>query len=234
MRVDKYLANSGIGTRKEVKEILKKKRITINGKIVIDSKLHINEDEDIVCFDGERIEYKEFLYIMLNKPQEVISATDDPRHKTVVDLLEEHLTKLGLFPVGRLDKDTEGLLVLTNDGKLAHELLSPKKHVPKKYYVELKEALSVENAKILENGVTIDEQFTTKPAKIDFITDDKVYITISEGKYHQVKRMFKHVRNRVNYLKRVQMGNLELDETLELGEYRELTNEEFEALKKLS
>ena len=106
MRIDKYLANSGIGTRKEVKEILKKKRITINGEIIIDSKLHINEDEDIVCFDGDRIEYKEFLYIMLNKPQEVISATDDPRHRTVIDLLEEPLTKLGLFPVGRLDKDT--------------------------------------------------------------------------------------------------------------------------------
>lgn len=232
MRIDKFLANSGIGTRKEVKEILKKKRIKVNEEIITDSKLHIDEDNDKVYFDGERIEYKEFLYIMLNKPQGVISATDDPRHKTVVDLLEVYLTKVGLFPVGRLDKDTEGLLVLTNDGKLAHELLSPKKHVPKKYYTELKNPLTEEEAKILENGVELDT-FTTKPAKIEFIEDDKVHIIISEGKYHQVKRMFKSVGNKVLYLKRVAMGNLELDENLELGEYRELDENELNLLRDL-
>ncbi|MCP1223425.1 pseudouridine synthase [Sebaldella sp. S0638] len=232
MRIDKLLANSGIGTRKEVKELLKKKRISVNGEIITEAKMHIDEDNDIVTFDGERIEYKEFLYIMLNKPQDVISATDDERHRTVLDLLEESLTKVGLFPVGRLDKDTEGLLVLTNDGKMAHELLSPKKHVPKRYYVELKKPLSEEEARILENGVEL-ETFTTKPAKIEFITEDKVYIIISEGKYHQVKRMFKCVGNRVLYLKRVSMGNLELDESLELGEYRELTPDELELLQSL-
>ena len=232
MRIDKLLANSGIGTRKEVKELLKKKRISVNGEIITEAKMHIDEDNDIVAFDGERIEYKEFLYIMLNKPQDVISATDDERHRTVLDLLEESLTKVGLFPVGRLDKDTEGLLVLTNDGKMAHELLSPKKHVPKRYYVELKKPLSEEEARILENGVEL-ETFTTKPAKIEFITEDKVYIIISEGKYHQVKRMFKCVGNRVLYLKRVSMGNLELDESLELGEYRELTPDELELLQSL-
>ena len=232
MRIDKLLANSGIGTRKEVKELLKKKRISVNGEIITEAKMHIDEDNDIVAFDGERIEYKEFLYIMLNKPQDVISATDDERHRTVLDLLEESLTKVGLFPVGRLDKDTEGLLVLTNDGKMAHELLSPKLHVPKRYYVELKKPLSEEEARILENGVEL-ETFTTKPAKIEFITEDKVYIIISEGKYHQVKRMFKCVGNRVLYLKRVSMGNLELDESLELGEYRELTPDELELLQSL-
>ncbi len=232
MRIDKLLANSGIGTRKEVKELLKKKRISVNGEIITEAKMHIDEDNDIVAFDGERIEYKEFLYIMLNKPQDVISATDDERHRTVLDLLEESLTKVGLFPVGRLDKDTEGLLVLTNDGKMAHELLSPKKHVPKRYYVELKKPISEEEARILENGVEL-ETFTTKPAKIEFITEDKVYIIISEGKYHQVKRMFKCVGNRVLYLKRVSMGNLELDESLELGEYRELTPDELELLQSL-
>ena len=230
MRIDKFLANSGIGTRKEVKELLKKKRISVNGEAVTEAKIHIDEDSDIVTFDGERIEYKEFLYIMLNKPQDVISATDDERHRTVLDLLEESLTKVGLFPVGRLDKDTEGLLVLTNDGKMAHELLSPKKHVPKRYYVELKKPLSEEEARILENGVEL-ETFTTKPAKVEFITEDKVYIIISEGKYHQVKRMFKCVGNRVLFLKRTGMGNLGLDENLASGEYRELTSEELELLQ---
>ena len=232
MRIDKLLANSGIGTRKEVKELLKKKRISVNGEIITEAKMHIDEDNDIVTFDGERIEYKEFLYIMLNKPQDVISATDDERHRTVLDLLEESLTKVGLFPVGRLDKDTEGLLVLTNDGKMAHELLSPKKHVPKRYYVELKKPLSEEEARILENGVEL-ETFTTKPAKIEFITEDKVYIIISEGKYHQVKRMFKCVGNRVLFLKRTGMGNLGLDENLAPGEYRELTSDELEQLQGL-
>ena len=142
MRIDKFLANSGIGTRKEVKELLKKKRISVNDEVVTEAKIHIDEDNDFVTCDGEKIEFKEFLYIMLNKPQDVISATDDERHRTVLDLLEEPLTKVGLFPVGRLDKDTEGLLVLTNDGKMAHELLSPKKNVPKRYYVELKKQLS--------------------------------------------------------------------------------------------
>ena len=232
MRIDKFLANSGIGTRKEVKELLKKKRIRVNDEVVTEAKTHIDGDNDYVSFDGERIEYKEFLYIMLNKPQDVISATDDERHRTVLDLLEEPLTKVGLFPVGRLDKDTEGLLVLTNDGKMAHELLSPKKHVPKRYYVELKKTLSKEEAKILENGVEL-ETFTTKPAKVEFITEDKVYIIISEGKYHQVKRMFKCVGNRVLFLKRTGMGNLGLDENLASGEYRELTSEELELLLSL-
>ena len=139
---------------------------------------------------------------------------------------------MGLFPVGRLDKDTEGLLVLTNDGKMAHELLSPKKHVPKRYYVELQKTLSQEEARILENGVEL-ETFTTKPAKVEFITEDKVYIIISEGKYHQVKRMFKCVGNRVLFLKRTGMGNLGLDENLAPGEYRELTSDELELLQGL-
>ena len=232
MRIDKFLANSGIGTRKEVKELLKKKRISVNDEVVTEAKIHIDEDNDFVTFDGEKIEFKEFLYIMLNKPQDVISATDDERHRTVLDLLEEPLTKVGLFPVGRLDKDTEGLLVLTNDGKMAHELLSPKKHVPKRYYVELKKTLSKEEAGILENGVEL-ETFTTKPAKVEFITEDKVYIIISEGKYHQVKRMFKCVGNRVLFLKRTGMGNLGLDENLAPGEYRELTSDELEQLQGL-
>jgi len=237
MRLDKFLANSGIGTRKEVKIILKKGKITVNEKIVKDGKVQIDEIKDNVKIEGEKITYKPFVYIMMNKPAGVISATEDGKHKTVIDLLCEKYKNYKVFPVGRLDIDTEGLLLLTNDGVLAHNLLSPKKHVDKKYYVELKEPLTIEKKKILENGIKLEENFVTKKAKIEIIDKDKnknidinkvnsVFITISEGKFHQVKRMFKFVENEVLYLKRVKMGKLLLPEDLKLGEYRELSEEE--------
>ena len=244
MRLDKFLANSGIGTRKEVKIILKKGKITVNEKIVKDAKIQIDEIKDNVKIEGEKITYKPFVYIMMNKPDGVISATEDGKHKTVIDLLCEKYKNYKVFPVGRLDIDTEGLLLLTNDGVLAHNLLSPKKHVDKKYYVELKEPLTIEKKKILENGIKLEENFVTKKAKIEIIDKDKVkdknknidiininkansvFITISEGKFHQVKRMFKFVENEVLYLKRVKMGKLLLPEDLKLGEYRELSEEE--------
>lgn len=241
MRLDKFLANSGIGTRKEVKIILKKGKITVNEKIVKDAKIQIDEIKDNVKIEGEKITYKPFVYIMMNKPSGVISATEDGKHKTVIDLLCEKYKNYKVFPVGRLDIDTEGLLLLTNDGVLAHNLLSPKKHVDKKYYVELKEPLTIEKKKILENGIKLEENFVTKKAKIEIIDKDKnknknidintnevnsVFITISEGKFHQVKRMFKFVENEVLYLKRVKMGKLLLPEDLKLGEYRELSEEE--------
>ena len=243
MRLDKFLANSGIGTRKEVKIILKKGKITVNEKIVKDAKIQIDEIKDNVKIEGEKITYKPFVYIMMNKP----SATEDCKHKTVIDLLCEKYKNYKVFPVGRLDIDTEGLLLLTNDGVLAHNLLSPKKHVDKKYYVELKEPLTIEKKKILESGIKLEENFVTKKAKIEIIDKDKVkdknknknidintntnevnsvFITISEGKFHQVKRMFKFVENEVLYLKRVKMGKLLLPEDLKLGEYRELSEEE--------
>lgn len=244
MRLDKFLANSGIGTRKEVKIILKKGKITVNEKIVKDAKIQIDEIKDNVKIEGEKITYKPFVYIMMNKPSGVISATEDGKYKTVIDLLCEKYKNYKVFPVGRLDIDTEGLLLLTNDGVLAHNLLSPKKHVDKKYYVELKEPLTIEKKKILENGIKLEENFVTKKAKIEIIDKDKVkdknknidiininkansvFITISEGKFHQVKRMFKFVENEVLYLKRVKMGKLLLPEDLKLGEYRELSEEE--------
>ena len=232
MRLDKFLANSGIGTRKEVKIILKKGKITVNEKIVKDAKIQIDEIKDNVKIEGEKITYKPFVYIMMNKPSGVISATEDGKHKTVIDLLCEKYKNYKVFPVGRLDIDTEGLLLLTNDGVLAHNLLSPKKHVDKKYYVELKEPLTIEKKKILENGIKLEENFVTKKAKIEIIDKDEdievnsVFITISEGKFHQVKRMFKFVENEVLYLKRVKMGKLLLPEDLKLGEYRELSEEE--------
>lgn len=236
MRLDKFLANSGIGTRKKVKELLKKRLIKVNDEIVKDGKIHVDENEDTVKYKDEIISYKKFVYIMLNKPNGVISATEDKVHKTVIDLLGDEYRTFEVFPVGRLDIDTEGLLLLTNDGVLSHNLLSPNKHVDKKYYVELEKLLTKMDIDKLENGVELKD-FTTKDAKVEIIENGeesdkiRVYITISEGKFHQVKRMFKAVGNEVKYLKRVKMGTLSLDENLKLGEYRELTEDELTKLK---
>ena len=237
MRLDKFLANSGIGTRKEVKEFLKKKKISVNDIFVKDGKIHIDEKKDVIKYENEVISYKPFVYIMMNKPAGVISATEDSHHKTVIDLLNNKYRTYDVFPVGRLDIDTEGLLLLTNDGILSHNLLSPKKHVDKKYYVKIAKPLSENDVKTLENGIKLEENFVTKKAKVEIISEDlesnsyRVYITICEGKFHQVKRMFKAVDNEVLYLKRIKMGNLLLDQNLKLGEYRELTEEELDELK---
>ena len=238
MRLDKFLANSGIGTRKEVKEILKKGKISVNGIFIKDGRIHINEKKDIIKYEDKVVGYKPFVYIMMNKPAGVISATEDNHHKTVIDLLNDKYRTYDIFPVGRLDIDTEGLLLLTNDGVLSHNLLSPKKHVSKKYYVKIAKPLSENDVKILENGIKLEENFITKKAKVEIISEDscenddnQVYITIYEGKFHQVKRMFKAVNNEVLYLKRVKMGNLSLDENLKLGEYRELTGKDLDELK---
>ena len=237
MRLDKFLANSGIGTRKEVKEILKNKKISVNDAFVKDGKIQIDEEKDIVKYEDNIIYYKPFVYIMMNKPAGVISATEDNHHKTVIDLLNDEYRTYDIFPVGRLDIDTEGLLLLTNDGILSHNLLSPKKHVDKKYYVKIANPLTEEDIKTLENGIKLEENFVTKKAKVKIICNNSeknenlAYITISEGKFHQVKRMFKAVNNEVLYLKRVKMGSLLLDEKLKLGEYRELTEEELNNLK---
>ena len=237
MRLDKFLANSGIGTRKEVKEILKKKKISVNGIFVKDGKIHIDEKKDVIKYENEVISYKPFVYIMMNKPAGVISATEDSHHKTVIDLLNNKYRTYDVFPVGRLDIDTEGLILLTNDGILSHNLLSPKKHVDKKYYVKIAKPLSENDVKTLENGIKLEENFITKKANVEIISEDlesnsyQVYITICEGKFHQVKRMFKAVDNEVLYLKRIKMGNLLLDQNLKLGEYRELTEEELDELK---
>ena len=237
MRLDKFLANSGIGTRKEVKEILKNKKISVNDAFVKDGKIQIDEEKDIVKYEDKIIYYKPFVYIMMNKPAGVISATEDNHHKTVIDLLNNEYRTYDVFPVGRLDIDTEGLLLLTNDGVLSHNLLSPKKHVDKKYYVKIANSLNDDDIKMLENGIKLEENFVTKKAKVEIICNNSeknenlAYITISEGKFHQVKRMFKAVNNEVLYLKRVKMGSLSLDEKLKLGEYRELTEEELNNLK---
>lgn len=234
MRIDKLLANRGFGSRKEVKGLLKSGAVQINGVPVKDSSKHIKVESDTVTVHGEVIEYKEFIYLMLNKPQGVISATEDYLHDTVLDLLEMEDTVYKPFPVGRLDKDTEGLLLLTNDGQLAHQLLSPKKHVPKTYLAIIEGEVTVEDVEAFRSGVTLDDGYETMPAVLTIISSglrSEIEVIIEEGKFHQVKRMFEAVGKRVAYLKRIKMGPLPLDETLELGEYRELTDEEVMLLK---
>lgn len=232
IRLDKYLADMGLGTRSQVKDFIKKGKININGIVVKDGNLKVDSDKDIISFEGNPIVYEEFEYYMLNKPPGVISATSDRREKTVVDLIETKLRN-DLFPIGRLDKDTEGLLLISNDGELSHRLLSPKRHVDKTYYVELDKPLSKEMADEVCQGVYIEAGVKSMPARLELIDEQRVYLTIQEGKFHQVKRMFHAVGCEVTYLKRMSMGPLRLDEGLRLGEYRRLTDEELRTLKNL-
>ncbi|MFC5733521.1 pseudouridine synthase [Cytobacillus gottheilii] len=233
MRIDKMLANLGYGSRKDVKKLLKNGSVTINEVAVKDGKQHVDPENDIVMIHGEQVEYKEYIYLMMNKPQGVISATEDTRHETVIDILEAEDVVFSPFPVGRLDKDTEGLLLLTNDGQLSHKLLSPKKHVPKTYFAVINSEVTEEDQEAFKKGVILDDGYETKPATLKILksglTSD-IELTITEGKFHQVKRMFEAVGKRVMYLKRMSMGPLELDPSLELGEYRELTDDELELL----
>ncbi|WP_025025453.1 pseudouridine synthase [Caldalkalibacillus mannanilyticus] len=234
MRLDKLLANMGFGSRKEMKKFLKSGQVTVNDQVVKDGKAQIDPQHDIIRVSGEQIEYKEFVYFMLHKPQGYLSATEDLRDKTVIDLLEPEDQIYEVFPVGRLDKDTEGLLILTNDGKLAHELLSPKKHVPKTYYAHIEGKVTEEDVAAFKQGVTLDDGYVTLPAHLSIIESapvSKISLTIYEGKFHQVKRMFASRGKKVTYLKRTAMGALELDPSLKLGEYRELTDDEREKLK---
>ncbi|WP_442595577.1 pseudouridine synthase [Neobacillus sp. D3-1R] len=233
MRIDKMLANLGFGSRKEVKKLLKDGAVQINGVKTKDAKEHIDPNKDIVTIHGEEVVYKEFIYLLMNKPAGVISATEDNRDETVIDLLELEDQVYEPFPVGRLDKDTEGLLLITNDGQLAHRLLSPKKHVPKTYFAVIEGEVTEEDILAFRKGVTLDDGYETKPGELVILKSglmSDIELTITEGKFHQVKRMFQAVGKRVVYLKRISMGPLKLDETLELGEYRELADEELEEL----
>lgn len=234
MRIDKFLANMGYGSRKEVKKLLKDGGVRIDSLPVKDAKAQVNVDVQEVTVYGELVEYKEFIYLMMNKPQEVISATEDAEQQTVIDLLQPEDAVFDLFPVGRLDKDTEGFLLLTNDGKLAHQLLSPKKHVPKKYYARVEGLVTEDDISAFRRGVMLEDGYVTKPGELTILRGDRISeieLVITEGKFHQVKRMFEAVGKKVIYLKRTEMGPLLLDEELELGQYRELTEEELQLLK---
>ena len=230
IRLDKFLCEMEIGTRSQVKDIVKKGMVSVDGEVVKKADYKFDETAAKVCVNGKELPYQKFYYYMLNKPQGVVSATIDNHDKTVLDLLKDAPGK-DLFPVGRLDKDTEGLLLITNDGELSHNLLSPKKHVDKTYLVETKVAVTEEMIHKLEQGVDIGEEQLTLPAKAERIEDKKIELTITEGKFHQVKRMLKAVNNEVIYLKRLSMGSLKLDDTLALGEYRCLTDNEVLELK---
>lgn len=232
MRLDKYLADMGIGTRSEVKKLIRQGKVTIDGRKAKAPEEKIDGKEQSVCVDGTSVVYETFEYYMLNKPAGVISATYDKEQKTVLDLIESKKRK-DLFPVGRLDKDTEGLLLITNDGNLSHRLLSPKKHVDKLYYAKVEGVVTEEDVARFANGLDIGEGEYTKPAKLTVLVSDEISeieLTIQEGKFHQVKRMFEAVGKRVIYLKRLSMGSLRLDETLALGEYRPLSKKELEDL----
>ena len=232
MRLDKLLANMGVGSRKEVKQLLKAKKVTLNDKIIKDAAEKVNPEKDKVCVEGEPIIYQEFIYLMLHKPPGVVSATVDAKDKTVIDLLSEQDRRFQPFPVGRLDKDTEGLLLITNDGDLAHQLTSPKKDVPKMYRAKVKGDLPHDIVQQFSEGIKLDDGYRTKPAKLKILSPkdesgiSEIEIEITEGKFHQIKRMFEAVNGKVIYLKRHRMGNLKLDSQLPIGAYRPLTEEE--------
>ncbi|MEW9123679.1 MAG: pseudouridine synthase [Thermotaleaceae bacterium] len=235
IRLDKLLGNMGLGTRKEIKTWVKKGNVTVNDVVQKDSSQHIDPHKDIVKVNGEILEYREYIYILMNKPQGVLSASYDPGMKTVVDLLAEAYQIYEPFPIGRLDKDTEGLLLISNDGKLAHELLSPKKHIPKTYYAKIEGKVDSEDIKSFKEGVVLEDGYKTLPGELSILKSEdisEIELTIYEGKYHQVKRMFDAVGKKVTYLKRIAMGSLELDQGLALGDYRELTPEELEKFKR--
>jgi 16S rRNA pseudouridine516 synthase len=233
LRIDKLLANLNYGSRKDVKKIIKEGAVFINNEVIKDPKTHVDPYKDQISVNGEEIIYREYIYLMMNKPQGVISATEDVKEKTVVDLLTEEYQRFEPFPVGRLDKNTEGLLLLTNDGQLAHRLLSPKKHVPKTYYAKIEGKVTEEDIEAFKEGIILDDGYKTKPGELKILKSgeiSEIELTITEGKFHQVKRMFSAVQKKVVYLKRISMGPLQLDPNLKLGEYRELRDDELELI----
>ncbi len=229
IRLDKFLCEAGAGSRSEVKLLIKKGRVTINGAVAKAPETKVDEKNDQVALDAQPLSYEKFVYYMLHKPAGVVTATRDNHEKTVMELLKDAPGK-DLFPAGRLDKDTEGLLLITNDGALSHRLLSPAKHVDKTYLVRTKAPVTDEMRRRLEEGVDIGDEKPTLPAKTELTEDGRLLLTVTEGRFHQVKRMLSAVGNEVVYLKRLSMGPLVLDGALSKGEYRALTPEEKAAL----
>ncbi len=227
MRLDKFLSNSGKGSRKDIKLLLKGGTVSVNGNTVKDPAFKVDENTDTVTVENVPIIYKPYIYLMLNKPAGYVSAVFDSKLKTVTELVPMEYAHYEVFPVGRLDIDTEGLIVLTNDGDLCHRVLSPKSHIDKTYYLECQNELTECDVQAFKDGITLDDGYHTMSASLSIDTDPrKAYLTIQEGKFHQVKRMMEAVGNKVLYLKRVKMGDLLLDSSLQLGKIRELTDEE--------
>lgn len=234
-RLDKILASQGTLSRRDVKEIIKKGRVTLNGTVVRDSAVKVDLNVDTVVIDNEKITLKKHIYIMMNKPQGVISASDNEDDETVVDLVPDELFRKGLFPAGRLDKDTTGFVLITDDGDFAHKILSPKNHIFKTYLARLQHELTQNDIEMLEKGITLADGTTLKEAKVEILENTQtplIKIMICEGKYHQVKRMFAATGNKVISLHRSKMGELELDPQLKSGECREITSEELLKVQK--
>ena len=227
IRLDKYLSDSTSFSRKDVRGLVKRNAVSVNGSIAKNADMKIDEQKDSVCVNGQSVMYRKFIYLMLNKPQGYLSATEDDRDPVVTELVPPELQHFAVFPVGRLDKDTEGLLLLTNDGQFDHELMSPRKNLYKRYYAELDIPACEEDIKLFASGMEFKE-FTAKPARLEIDPQDPrhVFVEIAEGKYHQVKRMCERAGKTVLYLKRVAIGDLKLDDSLKCGEVRELTAEE--------
>ena len=235
-RLDKILANMDFGSRKEVKKLIKSGAVQIDGNITTDAESKVDPEKQAIKVNGTLINYRKYVYLIMNKPQGVITATEDSRSSTVLDLIDEEYLCFDISPVGRLDKNTEGLLILTNDGEMNHSLTSPKKGVDKVYYAEVSGRVNSKDIKLFKRGITLKDGYKALPADLEIIEESdisKIKVTVREGKYHQVRRMFEAVSKKVIFLKRLSMGSLELDEDLEPGEYRELTEREIEELKSL-
>lgn len=226
MRLDKFVSNNTKLSRKEASLQIKLGNVSVNGEKILTPDFKVDENLSKVCLFDAQIKYSKFTYIMLNKPQGVVSATTDSKEKTVLDLLPDEYKKSNLFPCGRLDKDTLGLVILTNNGQGAHKLLSPKNHIKKIYEFECADQLTLENKQKIEQGITLKDGYTTKPCNITMNSGTFGTITLTEGKYHEIKRMFGAVGNKITFLKRVSFGSIQLDKTLNYGEFRHLTKQE--------
>ena len=233
-RLDKILSNSGYGSRKEIRMLARSGKVKVDGVVIKDSSMNVDPEKCKIFIGDEEVNYRKYIYLIMNKPAGVVSATFDNRDDTVIDLLEVEHAVFNPFPVGRLDKDTVGLLLLTNDGELNHKLISPKWHVDKVYYAKINKAVDESDIKAFERGVVLDDGYKCMSAKLEILkaeeSGSEVMVTIQEGKFHQVKRMFISVGKEVTYLKRMEFGAIKLDENLEEGEYRELTEEELKIL----
>jgi len=236
-RIDKILSNLGHGTRKEVKGLCKKGKVEVDGIIASDSAMKIDPDKAVIKVSGEIINYRKFIYLIMNKPAGVVSATVDNHDETVIDLLDQEYHSFKPFPIGRLDKDTVGLLLITNDGELNHKLIAPKNHVDKVYYAEINKFIDAKDITTFKKGVVIDDGYKCMPAILEVLNANEngseVMVTIQEGKFHQVKRMFESVDKKVVFLRRISFGPLKLDENLQEGQYRELSEEEINSLKQV-
>lgn len=238
LRLDRMLSSLGIGTRKDIRKILSSQELTVNSVRVKNPALKVDTEKDKLMFGGKPLVYKEYSYIMMNKPAGVISASEDKKVETVIDLLPEELVRPNLFPAGRLDKDTEGFILITNDGTFAHRILSPKKHVEKEYFATIDKNLNETQIELFETGLDIGEDNLTLPAKLKVLSTDEttgktdVSVIIHEGKFHQIKRMFEAISREVLYLKRVSIGGLKLDENLDYGQSRLITDDELEMILK--